>query len=216
MRLLTVKCFLWSLLFQFLNFFRSLQDLKCMFSSRGETCMVFYHKRFVISTIVVASKDGRTIAFYHFYLCISLLSQEYLTQTFTLLDCLQSPYLHTGNKKRAKWAQSTRGVGAHPLRSQVFRFAVTSSFLFCPRVQPSKKYDQHKFSCAHSLICIVNKRTDTWSFEVLSALPSSRRRPARYSSVQHLKTSHRFFILLFPFQRILRRISLSQVYDCKK
>ena len=169
--------------------------------------MVFSHKRFVISTI--ASKDG----------CISLLSQEYLTQTFTLLDCSQSLYSPTGNKKRAKWAQSTRG-GEGPIpyvvKSSVFQWRPVFGSV---RAFSHGKYIfrlQHKFSRAHCLICIVNKRTDTWSFEVLSALPSSRRRPARYSSVQHLKTSHRFFILLFPFQRILRRISLSQVYDCKK
>ena len=175
--------------------------------------MVFSHKRFVIS--MIASKDG----------CISLLSQEYLTQTFTLLDCSQSLYLPTGNKKWAKWAQSTRG-GEGPIpyvvKSSVLQWRPVFGSV---RAFSHRKYIlrlQHKFSRAHCLICMVNKRTDTWrvpifgSFEVISALPSSRRRPARCSSVQHFKPSHRFFKLLFPFQRILRRISLSQVYDCKK
>ena len=54
----------------------------CEETSRGNLYGLFIH--FSEYLMVVASKDGKTIAFCHFCLWISLLSQKYLTQTLTL------------------------------------------------------------------------------------------------------------------------------------
>ena len=63
-RSFTLKLFLLSLLVQSLNMFGFLQDQSRI--SPEETCMVFNHTLSGKSKIIIASKDGTTIAFCRF------------------------------------------------------------------------------------------------------------------------------------------------------